>query len=71
MRAKIEIEMVNSAFDNPARAEEVGRILSETATRILAPGSEERIMIETDRKDTIWLKDINGNRVGTLRVEKN
>jgi len=56
MRAKIEIEMGNAAFeDDPAP--ELVRILRKLADDIESSGA-----------DTLPLRDINGNRVGIFDV---
>ncbi len=58
MKAKIEIEMSNAAFEE-APASELARILRELANRVEGDGDELGL-----------IRDINGNTVGKFEVVK-
>ncbi len=57
MKARIEIQMDNAAFDEMGHASELGRILRELAHEI-----------ETNGETGCPLHDINGNTVGKFEV---
>ncbi len=57
MKITIEIQCDNAAFD-PESAVEVSRILGELSNRVGVNGITRRT-----------LRDINGNSVGTMKVE--
>jgi len=59
MKVTIKIAMDNAAFDEDCGEYELARILRETAD-LLQPSSSY----------TLNLRDINGNRVGELKVSK-
>lgn len=62
MRARIAVTMINAAFDPPRP--ELARILRDLADRVEA-GTGESL---TGGR---WLlKDVNGNRVGSMIVEE-
>ena len=61
MHCKIEIEMDNAAFDWPSH--ELARILREASRRA------EKLEFTLGQDD--WpLRDINGNKVGQVIIEK-
>ena len=68
MKVTIKIAMDNAAFEEEHGCFELSRILKETADRCRCPG----ILSFTagEESSSIILRDINGNRVGELKVAK-
>jgi uncharacterized protein YbjQ (UPF0145 family) len=58
---RIELECDNAAFDD-SPGHEIARILKRVASEILASG-------ELYPNSAQWIRDVNGNRVGTYKYE--
>jgi hypothetical protein len=61
MKIKIDINTANAAFDGDNAGAEAARILRDLADRLEGSGT-------LARSDTKFLRDINGNTVGTYKT---